>query len=253
MYSIIISWIIGLGSLIVSAAYAVVNQDFTYLLISLVYYYIISFFGNTICYHRYLSHRTFETGPVRKTLLLTANLLSGQGSIFYAVSTHRHHHKYSDKDRDVHSPKDGYLNSFFFSIRSPEYYQQIKKVRPAIDLMKDPQVMFFHRNYLYSWVLLSVVLFFVSWKVLFFIVFASVGLITLHTNIVRAFISHNRILGSYRNFDTDDSSYNFKSQFIALGEALHNNHHANPNAVNQAVNNKEFDPAGYFIVKYLSK
>lgn len=253
MYSIILPWIIGPVSLLASIIYAGVNQDFTYLYITLVYYYLVSFFGNTICYHRYLSHRTFETGLVRKTLLLIANLLSGQGSIFYAVSLHRHHHKHSDKERDVHSSKEGYISSFFFSIRSPKYFQQIKKVRPAIDLMKDSQVMFFHKKYLHCWMLLTVVLFFISWKILCFVVFASIGLITLHTNIVRTFISHNRILGSYRNFETDDNSYNFKSQFIALGEALHNNHHACPNAVNQATTNKEFDPAGYFIVKYLLK
>ena len=251
MWPIRLLWTVSLASLIASIIYSVITLDFTYLIISIFYYYSICILGNTICYHRYLSHRTFETDLFRKTILLTANLLTGQGSILYAVSMHRHHHKHSDTTFDVHSSHDGYFNNFFFSLRSFKFFYKTKKVRPALDLVRDQQIMFFHKHYVMLWIVIITVLLILSWKITIFVLLASVGLITIHTNLVRTFLSHNNILSAYRNFETNDLSVNNTMQFLSLGEALHNNHHANPSKGNQAITQKEFDPVWFFIEKFL--
>lgn len=251
MWPIKLLWVAGLFSLIASIIYSFTTLDFTYLIISIFYYYPISILGNTICYHRYLSHRTFETDFFRKIILLTANLLTGQGSIFYAVSMHRHHHKHSDTDLDVHSSHNSYFNNFFFSLRNFDFFTKEKKVRPAFDIVRDQQIMFFHKYYVTLWIITIIMLLILSWKITVFVLLASVGLITIHTNLVRTFLSHNNILSSYRNFETNDLSVNNTMQFLSLGEALHNNHHANPSKGNQAINQKEFDPVWKFIEKFL--
>ena len=52
----------------------------------------------------------------------------------------------------------------------------------------------------------------------------------------------------YRNFNTKDDSRNNKWLFPAiLGEAWHNNHHGNPNAISTQTRWWEFDPAGSII------
>ena len=251
MWPIKLLWISSMFSLVALIAYSLTTLDFTYLIISIFYYYIISILGNTICYHRYLSHRTFETDSFRKSILLIANFLTGQGSIFYAVSMHRHHHKHSDTDLDVHSSHDSYFNNFFFYLRSFDFFTKEKKVRPAFDLMRDKQIMFLHNYYVILWIITITVLLTLSWKFAVFVLLSSVGLITLHTNFVRTFLSHNNNMSSYRNFETDDRSVNNTMQFLSLGEALHNNHHANPSTGNQAINQKEFDPVWMFIEKFL--
>jgi stearoyl-CoA desaturase (delta-9 desaturase) len=54
-------------------------------------------------------------------------------------------------------------------------------------------------------------------------------------------VCHNSKYG-YRNFNTKDSSNNIKSlSFVTFGQALHNNHHANPGSHNYAVMPSEYD------------
>tara|TARA_E500000305_G_scaffold52161_1_gene40797 strand:- start:215 stop:460 length:246 start_codon:yes stop_codon:yes gene_type:complete len=55
----------------------------------------------------------------------------------------------------------------------------------------------------------------------------------------------------YRNFDTNDNSVNINI-FPMSCATLHNNHHANPSAMNNAVKWYEIDVA-YYVIKLLKK
>jgi fatty-acid desaturase len=251
MWFVRLSWIIGISSFIFLIVYSFYNWSFYYLIITLIYGYVISFLGNSICYHRYLSHRSFNTGHKRKLFLLATNLLTGQGSVIYSVSMHRHHHKHSDTEKDVHSSKHSAIDSFFFSLNNFSYFEN-KNIRPPIDLLKDQTVLFFHKNYLLIWMSILILTSLIDWRISL-ICLSVVGMTTIHTNFVRTFLSHTSNRFSYRNFDTNDLSQNTKFQFFSLSEGLHNNHHMHPNLYNQAILSNEFDPAAWVIKNFFEK
>jgi fatty-acid desaturase len=241
-------WLMGLFSLIAT----IYLSNIYWIILLLIYYYLIGIFGLSIGYHRYFSHRSFETGYKRKLLLLFLNLLTGQGTIVSQVSIHRHHHKFSDTDKDVHGSNLSFFNRFFFSLKSNSYFLNEKKVRPSIDLIRDETVLFFHRHYFKIWVCVLVIATLINWDLTFSIILPGVGLTFLHTNFVRSAISHKKLKDSYRNFETDDTSFNtMKYQWFSLSEGLHNNHHQFPNRYDHSIKSGEFDPAGWIIKRWL--
>jgi stearoyl-CoA desaturase (delta-9 desaturase) len=251
MSTVRVFYVIGCVSLLFLLIYTVATLNVTWLLASLIYYYFIGIVGLSIGYHRYFSHRSFETDDVRKCILLFTNLLSGQGSLLVQASIHRHHHAFSDTERDVHSSKESLFDQFFFFLKNENYFIKEKRIRVAGDLLKDRHVVFFHKHYLKIWLLIVGVSMLINVKILFLLIFPAIGLAFLHTNFIRTFISHRKLSRSYRNFETKDLSYNtMKWQYFSLGEGLHNNHHANPSSGNQAVYQSEFDPVWYIIKKF---
>ena len=63
--------------------------------------------GNTVGYHRLLTHRAFKaTPPVRWLFTILGALHSGSPMLW--VGLHRFHHARSDTDEDPHSPKEGF-------------------------------------------------------------------------------------------------------------------------------------------------
>ena len=64
--------------------------------------------GNTVGYHRLLTHRAFKTGRGVRAVLTVLGALTG-GSPVVWVGLHRFHHLKSDDEGDPHSPIDGVL------------------------------------------------------------------------------------------------------------------------------------------------
>jgi fatty-acid desaturase len=64
-------------------------------------------FGLGACLHRYFAHRAFKTSRVFQFIMC---LLVGMtfGDPIWFAGKHRIHHKHSDTERDVHSPKQGF-------------------------------------------------------------------------------------------------------------------------------------------------
>lgn len=63
--------------------------------------------GNTVGYHRLLTHRAFVASPpLRWAFTLLGAMHSG--SPMFWVGLHRFHHARSDTDEDPHTPKDGF-------------------------------------------------------------------------------------------------------------------------------------------------
>nr|MCH9682899.1 acyl-CoA desaturase [Deltaproteobacteria bacterium] len=66
--------------------------------------YWVRMFGVTGGYHRYFAHRTFKTGRVMQFVLALIAMSASQRGVLWWAAHHRDHHRYSDGDRDVHSP-----------------------------------------------------------------------------------------------------------------------------------------------------
>jgi len=242
--------IAGFASLIFLLFYTI-EYGFFWFIISFVYFkLVVGLLGNQIGQHRYFSHGSFETGKKRHVLLAYTSLLTGISPIIYA-SIHRHHHIYSDTEEDPHSP----LNSFWKSFIGWTFDTSLKfRVTPAMDLVNDKTVLYVHNNFPYIISGLLILTSLITWKIPVFVILAGIGWNHLHMGLIRTVLVHTKLPGSYRNFNTNDYSWNNKFlQLIDIGEGLHNNHHAYPRKYDQAIEPDEFDPAGWIVKKFLAK
>lgn len=80
-------------------------------------YFGIMTFGLTLGYHRYLSHQHFKCPRWFELMMLFFAHIMMVGPAILWVATHRAHHKYSDTDKDPHSPKyKGYFYAHFLQV-----------------------------------------------------------------------------------------------------------------------------------------
>ena len=78
------------------------------------------------------------------------------------------------------------------------------------------------------------------------------GMSVLVGNTLVNWLLHVKSPGSYRNYDTNDNSYNNKwIQWIETGEGFHNNHHQSMGNYNFARKSDEFDPCAWIVEKFL--
>ena len=71
----------------------------------------LSHVGISIGFHRYFSHRSFETSAAGKWFLATAGTLTMQGSPLYWAGQHRLHHRHCEGALDPHSPLHGFWHA----------------------------------------------------------------------------------------------------------------------------------------------
>lgn len=231
--------IVGIASLIFllySAAWYIV-------LFSLIYYKIVvGLLGNQIAQHRYFSHRTFKTNNFNQWVLYFFSLTTGINPIQYAIA-HRHHHVHSDTENDIHS-----VHRLWFDIFSPFTHHVRPKNIKVSRVIEHPIQKKINKFWWLIFLIYSGLFAIIDWHLVFYVAFAGVGWNYLHMILLRVWLVHIRLPGSYRNFNTADQSWNNKYlQMIDIGEGLHNNHHQYPNKYNQAVTKDEFDPAAWLI------
>ncbi|MCP3138224.1 acyl-CoA desaturase [Pyxidicoccus xibeiensis] len=73
----------------------------------LVGMYLLTMTGVELGFHRYFSHRTFETTRPLRAGLLVLGSMAGQGSALLWSGVHRWHHAHTDVPGDLHSPTLG--------------------------------------------------------------------------------------------------------------------------------------------------
>jgi len=197
--------------------------------------YLTRIFAITAFYHRYFSHRTFETSRfVQFLFALLGNSALQRGPLWWAAH-HRHHHRYSDMVEDIHSPsRHGFVWAhigWFLSYQNfKTQYEYVK------DWAKYPELMWLNRYDMVVPIVLAVLLF-VTGNIL------ATYAPSLHTNgsqmliwgffISTVAVSHatfainsfDHMFGSQRYNTGDTSRNNFFLAILLLGEGWHNNHH----------------------------
>lgn len=243
----------GWAALFFTFGYCIYYEMWWTLLAAYVWSRICTFFANQISLHRYFSHRSFETTTWKRRFLLYFSILGGEGSPIAWATHHRHHHKYTEKPNDIHSPYESVTLSLFrWQIMPKDWWLQTKGVKTIPkDLLRDKEIRFVDTHYYKIWAALCVItaLLF-SWQFTVFFVLMPVGMAMFNSFGVN-FVSHWKFPGSYRTYDTDDKSYNNKWLHYYLGgEGLHNNHHKDVTKYDQAFNPGEFDLAGWVVRKF---
>ena len=224
--------------------------------------YVLSGLGITAGWHRYFTHRSFETSRPMQAVLAVLGSIAMQGPLTQWVTDHRKHHALSDQEGDPHSPHAGrdpgvlgrlsglahaHVGWLFTTKgleRGPHY---------ARDLYADRLIVWIDRLYL-VWVALSV-------GIPFAIGFAfggtSVGLQAMvWAGLIRIFafqhatFAINSICHAFgkRAYRSRDESRNvWLLAPLSFGESWHNNHHAFPSSARHGLDRFQLDLAWFTI------
>ena len=210
--------------------------------------YFIRMFGVTAGYHRYFSHRTYKTSrPFQFVLACLGCSCLQKGPLWWAAH-HRHHHQFSDTDRDPHSPvaKSIWWSHLGWIMSTMHDATDWKAVR---DLSKYAELRFLNSFHWIPGMILAALCFVVGgWSGLVVGFFISTVLLYHGTFTVNS-LCH--LFGSRRYQTNDDSRNNPLVAVITLGEGWHNNHHHYQNCTRQGFRWWEIDVA-YYIIKVFS-
>jgi stearoyl-CoA desaturase (delta-9 desaturase) len=205
------------------------------LLYLLLITYFIRMFGMEGGYHQYFSHKSFKTSRLFQFILALIATSSGQRGVLWWAQKHRLHHKLSDTENDLHTPK---YNSFWYSHiawlwNKNNLDTELDKVK---DLAKYPELLLLNKYHFVPPILFIVLLFIIGeytniisdnidgiqavvWG--FFVSTVLIFHFTLSINSV----VHTRY-GGNRRFETNDNSKNNIILAIpTMGASWHNNHH----------------------------
>jgi len=206
--------------------------------------YYVRMASITIGYHRYFAHRSFKTSRAFQFVLAFMSQTSMQRGVLWWTAHHRDHHRYSDTDKDVHSPKRGVFWSHVGWILSSEFTayseQRVK------DFAKYPELRWLNTWHLVPALSMAGVLFlFGGWSALVWGFFVSTVMLWHGTFLVN---SLNHIWGTRRYATTDTSKNNALIAVLTMGEGWHNNHHHYMASANQGFFWWEID-GSYYLIK----
>ena len=195
-------------------------------------------------YHRYFSHRAYETSRAFQFVLAALAQTTAQKSVLWWAAKHRQHHLHSDTPQDVHSPvQSGFLYSHFGWIfdRRHEATDLVK----VADLAKYPELMWLHRNELAPAVALAIACFAAAGLQGLVVGFFWSTVAVYHATFSINSIAH--VAGRRRYVTGDDSRNNWLLAIFTMGEGWHNNHHAFQSSVRQGFRWWEYDPTFYLL------
>jgi stearoyl-CoA desaturase (delta-9 desaturase) len=205
--------------------------------------FVVRMFAVTAFYHRYFSHRSFETGRLGQFIFACIGTTAAQRGPLWWAAHHRRHHREADREDDVHSPTaQGFLWSHIgwitCSANMPTDYDSVK------DLAKYPELRWLNR---FDWappVILGLSLYLAGellriympalhtsgWQLVIWGFFVSTVLLFHATCSINSF-AH---MFGYRTYRTPDNSRNNPLLvLITMGEGWHNNHHRFQGSVRQ--------------------
>ncbi|HEY6059156.1 MAG TPA: acyl-CoA desaturase [Gemmatimonadales bacterium] len=192
--------------------------------------YATRMFFVTAFYHRYFSHRTYETTrPAQFAFAVLGATCVQRGPLWWAAH-HRKHHRHADTPDDVHSPRQhGFWWSHMGWITSPENFPTDLQQVP--DLARYPELRFLDRFDVVVPLLLALVLFLIGgaqWLVWGFFIST---VVLFHCSCFINSLAHQ--MGRRRYPTPDDSKNSLILSLITFGEGWHNNHHWYPGAARQ--------------------
>jgi stearoyl-CoA desaturase (delta-9 desaturase) len=200
-------------------------------------------------YHRYFSHRAYETSRTFQFVLAALAQSTSQKSVLWWAANHRDHHLHSDTERDIHSPRQmGFVYSHVGWIFSRG--QETMNVNRIADFAKYPELMWLHRYEQLPAFVLAVICFAIAgWPGLIVGFFWSTVAVYHGTFCINS-LAH--LVGRRRYVTGDDSRNNWLLAIITMGEGWHNNHHAYQSSARQGFRWWEYDPT-FYVLKLLER
>jgi stearoyl-CoA desaturase (delta-9 desaturase) len=192
----------------------------------------------TAGYHRYFAHRAYRTSRFFQFVLAFGGGTAAQQGALWWAANHRDHHRYTDTERDPHTPQKGFWWSHIGWVLSGKYSSD--DLSRIDDFAKYPELLFLeHHQWIAPWTAALAAFLIGGWPGLVVGFFGSTVLLWHSTFSVNS-LAH--MFGT-RRFGTNDTSRN--NALVAaftLGEGWHNNHHHYPACARQGFYWYEYDP-----------
>lgn len=224
--------------------------------------YVVRVFFIGAFYHRYFSHKTYQTNRFWQFIfaLMAASCVQ-RGPLWWA-SHHRQHHLCSDEPIDAHSPVQ---HGFWWShigwfLSKKHYFYNPERVR---DLARYPELVFLDRHDTLIPAFLFIALFatgallhhfapqfgtsagqMIVWG------FCISTIALFHTTVTINSLCH--VIGNKRFITKDNSRNHIVLALLTLGEGWHNNHHHYPATARQGFMWWEIDIT-YYVLKLFEK
>ncbi|MCW8132309.1 MAG: acyl-CoA desaturase [Planctomycetota bacterium] len=213
--------------------------------------YFVRMFAITGAYHRYFSHRSYKTSRWFQFVLAFWGTTAAQKGPLWWAANHRHHHRHSDTDEDLHSPG---LHGLWWAhvgwITSTKWnstdFEGIK------DFSKYPELRWINKQYLLAPLLLALGVYSfgallestgtfglaatypflktTAMQMLIVGFFISTVVLYHGTFCINSFA---HLIGAKRYKTGDESKNSLILALITLGEGWHNNHHYYPGSERQ--------------------
>lgn len=210
-------------------------------------FYILTGLGITIGFHRMVTHRSFQANPIVRAFFMILGVMAFEGSPISWAALHLMHHKHSDKEKDPHSPNEGFWHAhvgWLFGDFKDDRWNYGKW------LEEDKVVMFVHKT-VPVWMALSLLIpyWIDGWTG--FIWGGPVRIFITH-HITWSVNSASHVWGRQPFPTTDESRNNPVVAVLAFGEGWHNNHHAFMWSARHGLLRGQFD-LSFMIIKGLGR
>jgi stearoyl-CoA desaturase (delta-9 desaturase) len=210
--------------------------------------YSVRMFGISAGYHRYFSHRSYRLGRLAQFLMAFLAQTSAQKGVLWWAAQHRDHHRYSDHERDIHSPwQRGFWWAHVGWVLSNEHDDYDPK--KVADMARFPELLWLDRYHWFPTVVFAAFVLIVGGPAAFVWGYAISTVVLYHCTFAINSMAH--LFGS-RRFDTGDQSRNnWLLALLTFGEGWHNNHHFSMGSCRQGIRWWEIDVT-YGLLKVLA-
>lgn len=199
----------------------VIYAEWYHWVYALVVYFFTGAIGMSGTYHRYLSHKSYIAPKWWEYFGSLCGTLGGTGSTIAWCAVHREHHRFTDTERDPHSPKhQGVFKVQFLSMFHEPH------VRYVPDLLRSKFHYYLHKNYWIIHFIYVIILYFAISPFAIIYLYLFPNLILWHAGSSINTLSH--ILGRQDHITNDLSTNHWGTGIFVWGEGWHNNHHNNP-------------------------
>ncbi len=227
--------------------------------------YVASAIGITVGYHRFFTHRSFETSRVVQCILGILGSMAVQGPLLKWVAMHRCHHMHSDRRDDPHSPHNhgrglkGMMRGLWhahlgwlFRADPPDLARYVKDLRQS-RLLRVVSALF------PVWVIvgllipttLGLLLTWSWWGALFGLIWGGLVRIFFVHHVTWSVNSLCHWWGRQPYRVHDHSRNNWLVGILAMGEGWHNNHHAFPRSARHGLRWWQVD-VSYWIIRAMA-
>ena len=244
-----VNWVSSIPFFLVHVAcFAVVFTGIsTTALILLPIMFLSRSFFVTAAYHRYFSHKSYKLNRFWQFVFAFQAEASAQKGVLWWAANHRHHHRYSDTDIDIHSPRKGFWWSHIGWILSDKYKDT--DLTSIKDFAVYPELVWLDKHEgMPPWIYGIAAVAIGGWSGLV-VGFVWSTVLLWHSTFLVNSAAH--VFGR-RRYETTDTSRN--SMLIALvtgGEGWHNNHHHYQASARQGFFWWEIDMT-YYVLKAMS-
>lgn len=209
-------------------------------------YCITGLWGITLSYHRNLSHRSFKMPKWLEYFFAYWGLQCLQGNPIDWVSTHRHHHKYCETEKDPHSPTEGFWFAHFgWLFDSKTLNEKCGGRNNVADMESQAYYRFLEKTYILHPIALATVLYAIGG---FPYVVWGMGVRTCAVYHATWLVNSGGHVWGDRVWQTNDlSRNNWFNALITFGDGWHNNHHAFEFSARHGLEWWQFDLTWYFI------